>query len=39
VIVWAEWECAADVVGELAARYPAHDVLALDVSAAGAGIF
>jgi homoserine kinase len=39
VIVWAEWERAADVVGELAARYPAHDVLPLDVSAVGASRF
>ena len=39
VIVWAEWEAAARVVAELAARYPAHEVMPLDVSAVGAGAF
>jgi homoserine kinase len=39
VIVWAESKSAARVVDELAARYPTHDVVPLDVSALGAGPF
>ena len=37
VIVWAERESAARVVAELSVRYPAHEVMLLDVSPAGAG--
>ena len=39
VIVWAEWEAAARVAGELAAPLSGARRLPLDVSAVGAGRF
>jgi len=39
VIVWAERADAERVAGELGARYPAHEVLLLEVTATGAGVF